>query len=521
MSLIDKAAALTGWRGLAVCLFIGLLGILGHSPFHIWPVTIFILAVVFKMITLAPTPKRAFRMGLTVGFGYFMGQIWWIGSAFIARGPEFIPAMPPMIFGLAFILALFWGLGGYVFQKFKSETPLPFIMLALIFFMAEFLRGHVLGGFPWNLPGYIFKAGGPMSQSASLFGVYGLSLFVMITAALTARFLFSGDRKSLIAAGVLLIANAGFGMARLSSADIQYVDGVKLRIVQVPFLQKEKMTAEGNSRVAQEYVNMGAEPGLADITHVIWPEGAVDDLALGYMSLRRAMGDTFAYYDSTPPIWLMNSLRLEKDETGKRRYYNTSAALDFSNNIVGDIVVMNDKTKLVPFGEFIPGGEPIEKLGAQIISSELGSISPAPVKLTANFPGLPSGSPQICYEVIFPGITPRKGEVNWILNQSNDAWYGKSIGPYQHANLSKYRAIEERVPLIRAAANGFSGVTDPYGRFITELGPDSRGVIDSRLPQPLGESLPIRLIGLIMALLSTGIILIPWRRQRRHGGADV
>ncbi len=521
MAFIDALLRLSNWRRIPVLLLLGLMGVLGHAPFHIWPVTIFMFALCYRAILLTETTKQAFRTGLWIGLGYFMGNVYWIGSAFIARGPEFIPAMPPMILGLAITLAFFWAVAAWIFKRFRNDTRYPYLILAALLFLAEIVRGYVLGGFPWNLPGYIFKAGGAMSQSASLFGIYGLSLLVLMAGALLARILWAGKRMSVGLLVVMLAANTVFGFWRLSQADIQYADDVRLRIVQVPFAQKDKMDDANPAKaieIIREFLRVSAEPGLEDITHLIWPEGASDGVAIEDMGLRVAVGQTLLSADNTPPVWLMNSLRIEEnpDNAYGFDFFNTSAALVFDDKIEGEVVAFNDKRRLVPFGEFIPGGKTVEDFGAKVISSSLGSITPAPKKVLAQFPGLSLGSPQICYEVLFSGLTPRHqngARPQWILNQSNDAWYGASSGPYQHANIAQYRAIEEKIPVIRSTSNGFTGVIDPYGRFTKVAGPKARKAIDARLPLPIGESLPFRRIYGLMTLIMTAFVLIPLPRR--------
>ena len=179
--------------------------------------------------------------------------------------------------------------------------------------------------------------------------------------------------------------------------------------------------------------------------------------------------------------------------------------------------MISDKKRLVPFGEIIPGGQFIERFGAKVVSADIGSFTPAPEKEVVQIPGLTPGSPQICYEVIFSGLTPRPDDIKarWILNQSNDAWFGPNVGPRQHANIARYRAIEEKIPVIRSAANGYSGVIDPYGRFVKYAEPTSREAIDVMLPQPVGESGPIRFFNLLTALLCLALILIPQSGRSR------
>jgi len=460
---------------------------------------------------------------MIVGLGYFAGQVYWIGSAFIARGEEFIWLMPFMVSGMALLLAFFWGLAGRFVAKHHHQGPRLYLVAAGYIFLAEMIRGHLFGGFPWNLPGYIFKAGSSLSQSAHLYSVYGLSFLVLLVSALLARGIWNRSYKSAIAAAVLLIANFGYGALRLGQADVKFVEGVKLRIVSAPFSQKDKLDPQQPMKsveVIQDHINLTAESGLDSVTHVVWPEGVLDMDIRFVPELRVALAQTFAAAGGTPPIWILNSARI--DDTGAGiDYYNSSSAWSFANRQDGDVLVTADKRKLVPFGEIIPGGKWVEKLGARVISENIGSFTPAEHKNIVDIPGLPRGTIQICYEVIFPGFTARGDSgrrPEWILNQSNDAWFGGSAGPHHHANIARFRAIEERIPLIRAASNGFSGIIDPYGRYVEFAAPNKRQAIDAQLPQALSESplrilLRIQWIYFFMALITLMFVLISRARK--------
>jgi len=494
---------LTGWRGRLLDVGLGAVSVLALAPFHFWPVMIVALAVLAYRLRLLPpqSPKpyrSAFGRGFLFGLGYFLCGTFWIGSAFIARGPEFIPIMPPMIFGLALLLASFWGLAGLFYNRLKASAAMSGFGFAAIFTLAEITRGHILGGFPWNLPGYIFEAGGAISQSASVIGIYGLTAIVFLIAGLLS--LPHIYRKTTwTVSGMIVVVLFSTGWMRLSSAEIDYVDTVKLRIVKVAFEQADQFNAQGRINIANRYLTNSILPGAEDITHIIWPEGAVAGLAVENETLINAMSGALRSIDDTPPIWLLNSLRHESrphlENEGKiiDDYFNSSVAISFAPDGSAAIEGLNDKAKLVPFGEFIPFGKWLENKNLGPLSTALSSISPAPQKTLSEFPGLPKLSPQICYEIIFPAMTPRpkKGErAQWILNQSNDGWYGQSIGPYQHANQARYRAIEEGLPIIRATANGLSGAIDPYGRWnLDDSMPKPNliydGVIDTTLPKAL------------------------------------
>lgn len=507
---------LAQWHGLIyypLCLLIGAVGLLGHAPYFLWPVTLLMFAVLFRMILVSPSRRRAFWTGMMVGTGYFISQVYWMSEAFAARGESFVYIMPFMLGGLALLLSSPWGVAGWVFYRFKRNTRWPYLTLAGLWFLAEIVRGHLFGGFPWDLPGYIFKAGGAASQSVSLFGIYGLSLLLLLIAALLAKVIWQKQWTLLGLAAALLAANWGYGFLRLKNADIEYVENVNIRIVSAPFSQKAKMQDSQNAiRVIQDHVNLTADPGLEKITHVIWPEGVIDWDIRRMEDLRFAMGQTLAAAGEKPPVWILNSMRLDQKDD-RTDYYNSLAAIDFTHNPAGELIAEADKKRLVPFGEIIPGGKIIERLGARVMSEDIGSFTPAKKKTISIIKGLPPGSAQICYEVIFSGLTPRSknGRAEWILNQSNDAWFGTSVGPKQHVNIARYRAIEEKIPVIRAASNGYSGIIDPYGRFLQDADPSKRQVIDSKLPRAIGEALPFYWINVLLSLLTLTLILISRR----------
>ena len=320
-----------------------------------------------------------------------------------------------------------------------------------------------------------------------------------------------GSLAGLAIAGLLY----GGGTWRIKTSPSESVANVILRIVQVRFSQRDKLDQQKAINIVNEFLTQSVSPGIEAVTHVVWPEGAINGVALDNEAFISVMGSELTRRDLTPPIWLLNSLRHEQrpnpyDGSVIDDYYNSSAALSFDAQGIATLAAYNDKQKLVPFGEFIPGGKLMEARNVPVISTSLLSISAAKTKGLSIFPGLPKLSPQICYEIIFSGFTPHpKGEprAEWILNQSNDAWYGDSIGPRQHANMAAYRAIEEGVPVVRAASNGLSGVINPLGHYIISAGPKETGVIDARLPKPFKPTFFGRRINILLALINLLISL--------------
>ena len=506
---LTRVLGLVGWRGFALNFILGAVAVLGHAPFYVWPITIICLALLMLRLDRAhkyPRPLRvAFWDGFAFAFGYFLFGLYWIGSAFIARGPAFIPYMPFAVLAMAAGLALFWGAGGLVYVRLsrggQSRSEVANIwragIFASVFFIIEFTRGHIFGGFPWNLPGYIFAAGKPISQIAALSGIYGLTALVFFISASLALLLDQKrleQRRKWLPFGVsaaVLAACFGYGAHRLKNADIQYVEDVKLRIVHANISQRDKFDGSKYVNIVNTYLELSRSAGFEDVTHIIWPEGAVPGLIFETQGLLPAIDQTFRSGTGEPPIFISQTLRaVPKPGSDKYSYYNAAAAVTFRDGQAPVISSYYDKQKLVPFGEFIPGGGLLEKLGLHSLSSALESMSPGKSGDVPTLPGLPPVSIQICYEIIFPGFSekarPQDGQnPNWILNLSNDSWYGNSTGPRQHINQARYRAIEQGLPVVRGTSGGISGVIDPYGRQLNQLGLGEQGVLDIRLPQEI------------------------------------
>lgn len=520
----------SGWSGRFVSFALGGICVLAQAPLHIWPLALVGFGLLFMRLQWASSSDRpawaGFGAAFWFGIGYFGLGTFWIGEAFIARGPAFIPLMFPMVFGLAALLSCFWGLAGLALAKGRFGPGWAQLAFVGFFILAEFIRGYLFGGFPWNMPGYIFPAGGAFSQGAALWTIYGQSLFVLAVSAALATAVFSSKK---IAAALVLIVGLGglygLGYLRLSSAEVTFQDDVTLRIVSVPFNQSERFDGQKSNQIVEAFIAESLlddiqnpdQARLSEVTHIIWPEGAINGLAIENGPFLNYMGENLAArLDGDMPVWLLNSLRRAPSPNSKPNspaddYYNSSVAVSFDAQGSPRLTGYNDKKRLVPFGEFIPFGKWMESQNVPVISSTLMSISSAPEKTLAQYPGLPLGSPQICYEIIFPGLTPRpknSAKAEFILNQSNDAWFGQSWGPKQHANIARYRAIEEGLPIVRAASNGLSGVIDPYGRIVAQTDQNKSSHIDTALPKPLKFQLSSRLTILAIFLIILGLSLL-------------
>ena len=518
--MFSRLMARRGFPGFLLSFVFGSISVLGHAPFYFWPITILCIALLMLRLDGAAEARRPVRAGFWQGFGFGLGYfafgLYWIGSAFIARGPAFVPYMPFAIFALSAGLALFWGGAGALYVKLTKRgrtSSLRAVIFATLLFLAEYVRGHLFGGFPWNLPGYIFPAGMPISQVASIGGIYGVSALALFLSASLA--LLISNRK-IAQFGVSIAVLAGlyaYGTLRLNNAEIEYVEGAKLRIVHANIPQKDKFDPSKYVEIVEHYFRLTMSEGFDDVTHVIWPEGAVPGLMLEDEGLMQALDQLMRSGKGKPPVFIAQTLRAEMvPGREKPHYYNAAAAITFADGQAPQVSSFYDKQKLVPFGEFIPGGGIMEKIGLKSLSSALESMTPGRTGNVPSLEGLPPASIQICYEIIFPGFTPKflrpsGASPQWILNLSNDSWYGNSTGPRQHINQVAYRAIEQGIPVIRSTSGGISGVVGPYGRLLKWRNIDENGVLDVRLPRSVQKTAYNNAVNQIITLL-IGFLLL-------------
>jgi apolipoprotein N-acyltransferase len=300
-----------------------------------------------------------------------------------------------------------------------------------------------------------------------------------------------------VAAAALLIGvPAAAGVWRLADATSETVPGVRLRLVQPSIPQTLKNDPQAEVQNFKRLLALSAAQGADKITATIWPEAAAPPLLERYPNLRRAIAAV------TPPggLLITGAERAEPLQGWPPQHvWNSVVALDDK----GDIVATYDKAHLVPFGEYVPLRHilPVEK-----IAPSIGDFTAGPGPRTLTLPGLPAVSPLICYEAIFPGDVANPAPVitreflgipqamqqprpHWLLNVTNDAWYGRTPGPLQHLASARTRAVEEGLPLMRAANNGISAAVDPYGRVLARLDLDAVGVLDEPLPRDLAPTL--------------------------------
>lgn len=516
--LASRLATLTGWRRYAAAAAFGGLATFALPPAGAVPVLLLAFPGLLWLLEGAAIRRAAFFTGWWFGFGHFVLGLYWISFALLTDVAKFWWMMPFAIAGLPALLAIFIGLATLVLHiicgRLKLSGLARILAFAIVWTVFEYLRGHVFTGFPWNLIGYSWTGFLPVLQSVAVIGIYGLGLLTVAVAALPALLPDPSESviraRASVAVGLVLLGAMGLaGWVRLSQADSATVPGVRLRVVQPAIPQTLKWVPSEKARNFERLLELTAEPaaaGTAPVTHVVWPETAVPFFVERDGGARQAMASV------TPPggSIITGAPRIRVEEDGENRFWNSLHAVDGS----GAVVASFDKFHLVPFGEYMPlrGILPVGGIAAGATD-----FSSGPGPATLDVPGLPPFSPLICYEVIFPGVVKDfHNRPDWLLNVTNDAWYGKTAGPHQHFEIARVRAVEEGLPLVRAANTGISGIFDGYGRVTAYLGLGERGVVDADLP----VMLPITPYGrfgdiiLVLLLMSFSLVTTIARQTR-------
>ena len=467
--------------------------------------------------------KSAFFRGWLAGTAFFFISCWWIAEAFLVDAEHQAWMAPFAVVLLATGMGLFWGAACALYRRIAPAHAGRVFVFAAMFGLIEWLRGHVLTGFPWNLAGETFRAGTAMSQAAALVGAYGLTTLTVFMVAAFAPLFGPGERKRRAGVAVLgVIAMAAlwiYGAARLSGASAHTTETV-VRVVQPDVPQTAKWSPGAFHAIVRRYVNLTARPGarLPDI--VVWPEGALPADATDLLAPDSWVAAEIAQALTPGETLFMGAYRSEPGPHGAVKYFNSLIGLQRSGAGLR-IVDSYDKHRLVPFGEYLPFDSVMDKLGVKALTHVGDSFSSGPPPTPEKVPGAPEMQPLICYEGLYPGLA-KDGPVRpgWILNVSNDAWFGPTSGPLQHFNLASYRSIEEGAPMVRATPTGVSAVIDAYGRARPELqlGERESGVIDTLLPLPAAPTLYSRIGDLGFWLLTVAglCVAIPWRQLRRR-----
>jgi apolipoprotein N-acyltransferase len=532
-----------------IALAAGAASVLAMAPFFAWPVLFLTLPVLVWLIDgsarlslgatqaqkgegefhkgegdCAPRGRRfrpalrAAAVGWWFGFGYFLAGLFWIGEAFLVEAERFAWLLPVAVTLMPAGLALFYAAAAGLARMAWRPGLSRILVLAVALACAEWLRGHVLTGFPWNVLGYALTYPLPLMQGAGLVGIYGLTLVAVVVFAaplvLTADASRSRAATGIALAVVPLLALSGYGAVRLAADPAPMHDGVRLRIVQPSVPQREKWRPEKQREIFLDHLSLsrhdahGNRDDLAGVTHLVWPEAAMPFVPLKSPEALEAIAGLVGR-----EIYLLSgALRIDEPDPStdaRRRVFNS--LLVFGPQ--GALAALYDKIHLVPFGEFLPFQASLEAIGLEQLTRLRGGFASGAVpRPLVSLAGLPPIGALICYEAIFPGEVVQGSErPGVLLNLTNDGWFGDTTGPQQHFHQARVRAVEQGVPLVRAANNGVSAVIDAEGRVLGRLALNARGVIDSPLPQARPATLYARFGDGFFGLMLLIALALAWR----------
>ncbi|MFT3972895.1 MAG: apolipoprotein N-acyltransferase [Amaricoccus sp.] len=446
------------WLSLLLALGAGAALALGQPPLS-WPLAVLAaLPVLFRLFDAAQGTGRAFLLGWAAGVGYFGAGMFWIVDPFLVQPEIFGWLAPFALVGMATGLALFWGVpfavARAIVPRGRRSGVAGALLLAALWFFAEYARGHVLTGFPWALQAYAW-IGTPVAQTLALGGPYLLTLATLAAGLV----LGAGSWRAAVAVGLLVAAGWGWGSWRLDQPVPPRAPALSVRLVQPNAAQADKWRPEKEREFFARHLTLTAGAPRADVT--IWSETAVP-FALGDRPDLQAESAAAA----APGQLILGIVRGEPAADGTARWFNSLAVLGPD----GAPLAIYDKHHLVPFGEYIPFPRAIAALGIPALQPlTQGGFTPGPGPHLVQVPGLPPFLPLICYEAIFPGsLRAPEGRAEWLVQVTNDAWFGEASGPWQHLAQARARAIEQGLPLARAANTGVSAMIDPYGRIVAK-----------------------------------------------------
>ena len=488
----------TGWQRAALACSAGVVSVLAVAPFHIWPVLFLTFALLVWQIDGALAlpagvswrhrpAARAALVGWWVAFGYFFAGLFWIGEAFLVEAEKFAALIPVAVTVMPAGLALFWA-GATAAASFAWRPGLVRVLaLALALAAAEWLRGHVFTGFPWNVIGYALTYPESLMQAAGLIGIYGLSLVaVLVLAAPLVAWADGAPLRGMAISVGTIAALMAYGHWQLAAVQAVSTEGPRVRLVQPSVPQREKWQSQHQRRIFDLHLALtsrnaaGIEDGAKGVDLVIWPEAAMPFLPLDTPTALEELGKALP----AGTHLISGGLRADPPDAtapgGSRRIYNSLIAFGAG----AKPVAIYDKIHLVPFGEYLPLNALLDAIGLEPLTRRRGGFTPGPnPRPLMALPRMASFAPLICYEAIFPrAIVQGEERPSFLVNVTNDGWFGNTTGPRQHLHQARVRAVEEGLPLLRVANNGISAVIDARGRVLHRLDLDVVGVIDARVP---------------------------------------
>ncbi len=489
-----------GWLALAAAALAGAIAAFGQAPYDVPLLLLLGLSGVVWLVQARTTPWQAAVTGWAFGTGYFAHALQWIVSPFMVDAARHGWMAPFALIFLAAGLALFWGGAFWLARRLHPTAVWP---LVLTWPAVELLRAYIFTGFPWAMPAQAM-VNTSSGQLLAHIGPYGLNLLVIAVAVLIGR-RDRGSRgrsvfETVLAAGLTVVILAPFDTPEAAIGD------KVVRLIQPNAAQRDKWNPDQIPVYFDRQLRYTAAPpagGGSSPDLILWSETAIPwvlDLADGALvEIAKAGGRA--------------TVALGVQRRDATEYYNSMVVLGQS----GDVAQIYDKHHLVPFGEYMPFSGLMARIGVfGLAERALGGYASGPGPSLLDFGALGRALPLICYEAVFPhDVSGAPERPDFLIQITNDAWFGKGAGPRQHLAQARMRAIEQGLPLARAANTGISAMIDPYGRVTASLPLNTAGFVDAPLSQPLSPTIYSRTGDLPLALLLlAGLVLAAFRAGR-------
>lgn len=503
----------------------GCLSAFAMQPYNLFPFLILGIAGFWILLSAAHKKREGFGIGFLFGFGYMLSGTWWISNALRVGGNPYEWAIPLAMIGLPILLALFYMIAGGIFVALnqKDRSLKSFLYFVIIMSAMEWIRGHALTGFPWNLYGMAWIDHLKIVQIANVFGVYGLSLITIMISA-WCGFLLKGHLNKpdkirfSVLFSVIILSIFTYGHFRLIQNPTIYNQDIVVRIISPNIPQDEKWdpvlyshnfvkTIDAMSMNFESAQNLEAKTRI-----LLLPETAFGSQFLNDENAKQALQETIKQYKSKTYLFAGALRRDAQENTDKYDYFNSLIALDETLSVRA----IFDKFHLVPFGEYMP----LQKYIPLAPIAAFEGLTKGTGLQTWQIDAIPPVSPLVCYEIIFPSAVTQKNSTRakWIANATNDAWYGISPGPYQHLAQAQMRAIEEGLPVARAANTGISAMIDSYGRILKQSALLETSAIETFLPNTTPQPTLYNLYGdklfyILILILSAPLLWVRFFKQ--------
>ncbi|MBR1648887.1 MAG: apolipoprotein N-acyltransferase [Alphaproteobacteria bacterium] len=452
--------------------FSGLLLVFALPPcYQVW-LTVIAFGCLIILLQNASDYKKAFFVGYWFGFGFFSFGLSWIANALVLDLIHFGWLIPIAVLASGAFFGVFVGIPAMLTHFFKNDTA-KILAFSAFWGIFEWLRSFFLTGFPWNLLGSIWTFDHRFLQLAACFGTYGLSSLTVFMAILP----FNRQKKlfSLLISVLLLVCMAGFGFWRCYKIDNVGESDLRIRVVQPSIPQNLKWNYGDLENNFADYVEMSQDKDFENFNAVIWGETA-STFALKW--------DKTHFMQIMPAIpddgyLITGSIDYLEDEEDRFLPVNAGLVLNHAQGVISDYA----KTHLVPFGEYLPLRRFLPA-GLRPITNVIADFKSGEGNKTVKTESLPPFGILICYEIIFPHeIINSNDRPQWLINLTNDGWYGRSFGPYQHLAAAQLRAAEEGITIVRAANSGVSALISRSGKILASIGLQVRGNLDFYLPE--------------------------------------